>query len=543
MTSSETRAGRLLSAEAIAAIPLWLALVPVMVLIVLLVLNVGYFGDRPATATTPAREYSGFGDDATFGANQIALLFAAAVAAVCGWFRGTPVSACIAASTANIASSLTAILILLMIGGLLGTWMISGIIPAMVYYGMQILSPAAFLVLALLICSVVSVATGSSWTTVGCLGVPLLIIGQSMGFAPAVVAGAVISGAYFGDKISPLSDTTNLAPAMAGTDLYTHVRYMFRTTIPSMTITIILFAIMNWRADYRDPAAGGAEMLALIDREFNLSPWLFAVPMLVIGMVACRVDPVVSLFVAMLLGAAVAVAFQPSVISRLSQTAVGEPIPALSAEGGEADANGEGETRLAEAYGWKAYRAAVVAMAKPTRIETGNRQANELLKGKGMEGMLNTIWLVFCSMCFGGAMEATGFLQRITQPLVAMARSTGSLVAATASSCVVVNLTASDQYLAIVVPGRMFRQAYADRGLAPQNLSRTLEDAGTVTSPLIPWNTCGATQAAVLGIGAFTYAPYAFFNWISPLMTITVAFLGIGIARLATGSDGEGRTQ
>jgi NhaC family Na+:H+ antiporter len=253
-------------------------------------------------------------------------------------------------------------------------------------------------------------------------------------------------------------------------------------------------------------------------------------------MVAFRVDPVVSLLVAMVLGGAVAVAFQPSVVSRLSQTPIGDQIPALSAGSSAAAPSADGSATSPESYGWKAYRAAVVAMAKPTRIQTGNDQADELLKGKGMEGMLNTIWLVFCSMCFGGAMEATGFLQRITQPLVAMARSTGSLAAATASSCVVVNLTASDQYLAIVVPGRMFRQAYADRGLAPQNLSRTLEDAGTVTSPLIPWNTCGATQAGVLGVAAFTYAPFAFFNWISPLMTITVAFLGIGIARLATKS-------
>jgi Na+:H+ antiporter, NhaC family len=523
VTSSEPRSGQLLSAEAIAAIPLWLALVPVLVLIVLLVLNVGYFSDGD--------KFPGFGSDATYGANQIALLAAAAVATVCGVFRGTPVSACIAASTVNIASSLTAILILLMIGGLLGTWMISGIIPAMVYYGMQILSPAAFLVLALLICSAVSVATGSSWTTVGCLGVPLLIIGQSMGFNPAVVAGAVISGAYFGDKISPLSDTTNLAPAMAGTDLYTHVRYMFWTTIPTMTITLILFAIMNWRTEYRDPTAGGAEMLALIDREFNLSPWLFAVPVLVIGMVACRIDPVVSLFLAMILGAAVAVAFQPSVVSRLADTPVGESMSGLAEPAaGTAPAT---DSPSSEAYAWKAYRAAVLSMAKPSSISTGNEQADALLSGRGMEGMLNTIWLVFCSMCFGGAMEATGFLQRITQPLVAMARSTGSLVAATAASCVVVNLTASDQYLAIVVPGRMFRKAFADRGLAPQNLSRTLEDAGTVTSPLIPWNTCGATQASVLGVAAFTYAPYAFFNWISPLMTILIAYLGIGIARIA----------
>ncbi len=526
MSQTEVRSGQLMSDEAVAAIPLWLALLPVLVLIALLVLNVGYFAD--------GGKYPGFGSDATYGANQIALLVAAAVAAVCGLFRGTPVSASIAASTTNIASSLTAILILLMIGGLLGTWMISGIVPAMVYYGMQILSPAAFLVLALLICSVVSVATGSSWTTVGTLGVPLLIIGRSMGFDDAIVAGAVISGAYFGDKISPLSDTTNLAPAMAGTDLYTHVRYMFWTTIPTMTITIILFAIMNWRTEYRDPTAGGAEMLALIDREFNLSPWLFVVPVLVIGMVACRIDPVVSLFVAMLLGAAVAVAFQPSVIERLAVTGIGESMPGLVDGAAPAAIPSPAvEPRDDEAYGWKAYRAATIAMAKPTSIATGNDQADALLNGKGMEGMLNTIWLVFCSMCFGGAMEATGFLQRITQPLVAMARSTGSLIAATATSCVVVNLTASDQYLAIVVPGRMFRKAFADRGLAPQNLSRTLEDAGTVTSPLIPWNTCGATQASVLGVAAFTYAPFAFFNWISPLMTILIAYLGIGIARIA----------
>ncbi len=496
-------------------IPLWAALVPVVVLIVLLVCNVWIFGG-----------------DATYGANQIALLLAGAMAVALGRWLGTPFDQSIDAITASITSSLKAILILLIIGGLIGTWMIAGIVPAMVYYGLQILSPSAFLVMALLISSIVAVATGSSWTTAGTVGVALLAIGESMGFKTAMVAGAVISGAYFGDKISPLSDTTNLAPAMAGTDLYTHVRYMFWTTIPSYTITLAVMGWLNYQNIPDVKSVATTAISQIIDREFNISPWLFVVPGIVIVMVARRIDPVVSLFVAMLLGAFVAVCFQPSIVNRLGSATGDDATVIVSAEGWTDPAAAKEKPAIIDSYPVRAYIAAFKSMALTTSFRTGDGHADELLNGKGMEGMLNTIWLILCAMCFGGAMEACGFLQRITQPLVNLARSTGSLIATTAASCIFVNLTASDQYIAIVVPGRMFRKTFAERGLAPQNLSRTLEDSGTVTSVLVPWNTCGAAMFGFLGVATLSYAPYAVFCWISPVITVLMAIFGIGIARL-----------
>jgi len=498
----------------LSVIPLWSALVPVLVLIVLLVCNVDIFGDG-----------------ATYGANQIALLMAAATAVGLGKWLGTPLGESVDAITASIASSLKAILILLIIGGLIGTWMISGIVPAMVFYGLQILSPSAFLIMAVLISSIVALATGSSWTTAGTVGVALLEIGRAMGFDPSIVAGAIISGAYFGDKISPLSDTTNLAPAMAGTDLYTHIRYMLWTTIPSYTITLLLMGWLNYQNAPAASEVASTAISQIIDREFNISPWLFVVPGIVIVMVARRIDPVVSLFVAMLLGAVVAICFQPSIVNRLGSATGDNATVIVSAdEWNQAEPKPEGSFR--DSYPVRAYTAAIKSMALTTSFSTGDSHADDLLGGKGMEGMLNTIWLILCAMCFGGAMEASGFLQRITQPLVNVARSTGALIATTAASCIFVNITASDQYIAIVVPGRMFRKTYAERGLAPQNLSRTLEDSGTVTSVLVPWNTCGAAMFGFLGVATISYAPYAVFCWISPVITVLVAMFGIGIARL-----------
>lgn len=504
-------------------VPLWMALVPVVALVAVLVTNVRLFGDN-----------------ATYGANQMALLFSAAIAIGLGRQLGIPFSAGIGYMTASIASSLKAILILLIIGGLIGTWMMAGIVPAMIHYGLQILSPSGFLVLTVLICSVVSLATGSSWTTAGTVGIALIGIGGSMGFSIPMVAGAVISGAYFGDKISPLSDTTNLAPAMAGTDLYTHIRYMLWTTVPTYTLTLVFFGVLNYYSLPTSQSIVATELSSIIDREFNLSPWLLAVPVLVLVMVAFRVDAVVALFVAMLLGALVAVCFQPSLIVRLAGGANTSPVTVTSAASAaetatSAAAVGAGVPEKAEPYLISAFRGSMKAMALRTQIITGNSQANELLKGKGMEGMLNTVWLIVCAMCFGGAMEAAGFLQRLTQPLVRLARGTASLIATTAASCVFTNLTASDQYISIVMPGRMFRNSYQERGLAPQNLSRTLEDSGTVTSVLVPWNTCGAYMSGALACETLQYLPYAAFCWISPLMTVLVAFLGIGIARLPSG--------
>lgn len=504
-------------------IPLWMALLPVVVLVGLLVINVLLFRDN-----------------ATYGPNQIALLLAAAFCVFLGRFLGISPSHCVEAMAGSIASSLKAILILLVIGGLIGTWMMAGIVPAMVYYGLQILSPNGFLVLALVVCSIVSLATGSSWTTAGTVGVALMGIGTSMGFHLPMVAGAVISGAYFGDKLSPLSDTTNLAPAMAGTDLYTHIRYMLWTTVPTYLLTVLFFGVLNYYNLPSEAAIGSTELSSILQREFNLSPWLLTVPVLVLVMVARKVDAVVALFVAMLMGAVVALCFQPGLMTRIGNGGQSSPVEVASATAVEtatpvdqASAAAAGSLPRLRDQAAALFSGAIKTMALTTKIGTGNAEADGLLVGKGMEGMLNTIWLIVCAMCFGGAMESTGFLQRITAPLVMMARSDAALVGTAASSCVVVNLTASDQYIAIVMPGRMFQKAFADRGLAPQNLSRTLEDAGTVTSVLVPWNTCGATMFSVLGVATLQYAPYAAFCWISPLMTVLVAMLGFRIARLS----------
>jgi len=469
-----------------------LALFPVVLLILLLILNVVFFGD-----------------DATGGANQMALLIAAAAAAIVGVSLNVPLKHMIDSVVYSIASALSAILILLMIGALAGTWLISGVIPAMIYYGLKILNPTIFLFASVIVCAVVSLATGSSWGTVATVGIALLGIGRAMGMHDGIIAGAIISGAYFGDKISPMSDTTNLAPAMAGTDLFTHIRYMLWTTIPSISITLIIFLVVGFFRT-NDVSPENMETLGQsINDKFNINLLLFIAPALVIWMIIKKYNAITALLAGAILGGILAVIFQPVIIREVA-----------GLEGG---------------YGQQSYVAVMTAMSTTVSLSSDNAAAAELLGAGGMEGMLNTIWLIICAMCFGGVMEGVGLLDRITRPLVAKAKTTGALVSTTAASCIFVNVTASDQYLAIVVPGRMYADTYRKRGLAPQNLSRTLEDSGTVTSVLIPWNTCGATQAGVLGVATFTYLPFCFFNIISPFMTIFYGYLGIKIAKLKEG--------
>jgi NhaC family Na+:H+ antiporter len=482
-----------LSNDSIDRIPLWYAIVPVLVLIALLVVNV--------------KIYSA---DATYGPNQVALVVAAVVAGVFGWALKVPFSKMITGINTSIGSALNAILILLMIGALAGTWMISGVVPAMVCYGLQILNAEYFLVASVVICSIVSVVTGSSWSTIATVGLALLGIGSAMGFPPGMTAGAIISGAYFGDKMSPLSDTTNLAAAMAGADLFTHIRYMLWTTVPSILLTLIIFAVIGLTRETTDSGTQAQELAAVLSEKFNISLWLLFVPIGTLILVAMKVDAVVSLFFGAVLGGICAVIFQPEIVNEI----------------------GQGANRLE-----RSYTAVVNAFAMKVEVATDYDRAKDLLQGKGMAGMLNTVWLIICAMCFGGVMEACGLLQRITRPLVQLAQSTTSLVATTVGSCLFLNVTASDQYLAIVVPGRMFQKTYQDRGLAPENLSRTLEDSGTVTSVLVPWNTCGATQSTVLSVDTLTYIPYCFFNILSPFMTILVAGIGFKIAKLAKTSE------
>jgi NhaC family Na+:H+ antiporter len=467
---------------------LLVALLPILFLTVLLSLNVYYYGD-----------------DSLSGANQIALVLAAAFCALLATKRGSNWSDLLEGIKSSISDALPALLILLLIGSLAGTWLISGIVPAMIYYGLQIVNPTFFLVAACIVSAIISLATGSSWSTIATIGVALLGIGQAIGMSEAMVAGSIISGAYFGDKMSPLSDTTNLAPAMAGTDLVTHIRYMTYTTIPSIVITLIIFLILGFNLETKTSPDDIQVILSAIQSKFAITPWLFLVPVAVIFLIVKKVPAIPALFAGTLLGGVAAIITQPTIITELGNSSN---------------------------YFQASFITLMDAMSREISINTDNEMINGLLSTGGMYGMLNTVWLIICAMCFGGIMEASGFLGRISDSLMSLATNSASLVATTTGTCIFFNMTASDQYLAIVVPGKMFKDAYKDKGLAPENLSRTLEDAGTVTSVLIPWNTCGATQASILGVSTLTYLPFCFFNIISPFMTILYAVVGYKIRKL-----------
>lgn len=467
---------------------LFLALVPVVFLIALLSINVLLV----------------FQDDALAGSNQFILLLSGAVAALLGVLNGTSWNDIMTGIEKNIKSTTGALLILLLIGALAGAWMLSGIVPAMIYYGLQILSPQYFLPATAIICALVSLATGSSWSTTATVGIALIGIGRAMGLNEALVAGSVISGAYFGDKISPLSDTTNLAPAMAGTDLITHIRYLLITTVPSFSIALLLFLIIGLTGTAGGQMGDIQPILQELQSSFNLSPWLFIVPLLVIGLIVKRVPALPAILIGTLAGGACALIFQQELIQQLSAGSQWQDY----------------------------YRLLMNAFTVSVNYKAQHPVLAELLSSGGMSGMLGTIWLIITAMVFGGAMEAAGFLETISGALLRLARGTASLIATTAGTCLVANVTASDQYLAIVVPGRMYANAYRKRGLAPENLSRTLEDSGTVTSVLVPWNTCGAYQSKILGVDVLAYLPYAFFNYISPFMTVLVAAVGFKIRKL-----------
>jgi len=384
--------------------------------------------------------------------------------------------------------------------------MLSGVVPAMIYYGLDILTPTIFLVAAVVVSAIVSIATGSSWSTSATIGIALMGIGQAMGISTGLIAGAVISGAYFGDKMSPLSDTTNLAPAMAGTDLFTHIRYMARTTVPSISITLIIFLIWGFTLE-GNAAMGNVEAVqtAIADK-FNINVWLFIVPALVIFLIVKKMPALPALLIGTIAGGVFALIFQPQIVQEVANSS---------------------DYSLGSAY-----KGVLLSMFTDISIVTGDGMVDDLLSSSGMQGMLDTVWLIISAMIFGGVMEHNGMLKRIAQSIIKLAHSTGSLVAATAGTCITFNLTASDQYIAIVVPGRMYRTEFRERGLAPENLSRTLEDSGTVTSVLVPWNTCGAYQSSVLGVATLAYLPYCFFNIISPFMTILFAYANIRIERL-----------
>lgn len=464
------------------------ALIPIIALVSMLAYNVYIYGDS-----------------AVSGSNQFILILGGAIAAIVGFRNKVQYEAMIEEVAKNIKSTSSAILILLMVGALSGTWLLSGVIPTMIYYGMQVLHPTVFLPACVVICAIISVATGSSWTTSATVGIALIGIGSTIGMPLGMVAGAVVSGAYFGDKLSPLSDTTNLASAMAGTDLFTHIRYMLYTTVPTLVLSLIIFVFLGLAQTTTGNAEDTAVLTAITDT-FNVSPWLFLVPGIVILMIIRKTDPLIALLAGTLLGGLFALIFQPNLVAKIGG---GETLDFVSA-----------------------YTGVMNSITVQTSIETSNSVLNDLFSAKGMQGMMGTIWLILCAMVFGGIMEAIGALTRITDALLKTFNSVFGLFASTVASCLALNITASDQYLAIVVPGKMFSKAYGDRNLAPENLSRTLEDSATVTSVLVPWNTCGAYQASVLGVSTFSYLPYAFFNIISPFMTLIFAAFSIKIRQL-----------
>tara|TARA_R110002073_G_scaffold313380_2_gene485255 strand:+ start:20077 stop:21543 length:1467 start_codon:yes stop_codon:yes gene_type:complete len=440
-------------------------------------------------------------DGEMFGeySNHYILLIGGLVSAFVGFYNRVSIIRMFLEIWENWRSIMVPLFILLLVGALAGTWLISGVIPAMVYYGLQVLSPAIFLPASVIIAAIISIATGSSWTTSATVGIALIGIGSALGIPTGMIAGAVISGAYFGDKMSPLSDTTNLAPAMAGTDLFTHIKYMAYTTVPTILVTLTAFTIMSFTID-TSGNADVSDLLGSIDKTFYISPWLFLVPAAVVGMILLKTKPLIALGVGVVLAAIFALIFQTDVLATLSSS------------------NTE---------------SVLNAVFSSTQITTDNETLTQLFNAGGMGGMTWTILLVVCAMVFGGVMDAIGALAKLTKALLSLASSIFGLFASTVVSCLGLNVIASDQYLALVIPGKMFKKAYEDKGLAPENLSRTLEDSGTVTSVLIPWNTCGAYQSGVLGVGVGEYFFYAIFNWLSPFMTLIFAAFRIKIRQLA----------
>ena len=432
--------------------------------------------------------------------NQFILLIGGLIAAFVGFFNKVSILRMVTEIWENLKSVFIPIMILFLVGALAGTWLVSGVIPAMVYYGLQVLSPEIFLPASVIISAIISIATGSSWTTSATVGIALVGIGTALGINSGMIAGAVISGAYFGDKMSPLSDTTNLAPAMAGTDLFTHIRYMSFTTVPTIIVTLIVFSILSFVITTTG-SADVSNLLQTINTTFNISPWLFLVPLAVIALILLKTKPLIALSAGVILAAIFAFIFQPEILNNLGSSKI---------------------------------NSIITSMFSDTQIITENEKLNDLFSAGGMKGMLWTIYLIICAMVFGGIMDGIGALSRITSALLSLATSVFGLFASTVISCLGLNTIASDQYLAIVIPGKMFKKAFHDKGLAPENLSRTLEDSGTVTSVLIPWNTCGAYQSGVLGVGVSEYLFYAIFNWLSPFTTLLFAAFSIKIKQLKT---------
>ena len=463
-----------------------ISLIPLSVLVILLALTIKLFGA-----------------DAIAGGSQLSLLTASAVCtAMSIIIYGRKWVDLEESIIRNMRSATPALIILLLIGAIAGTWMASGIIPSLIYYGLKILHPSIFLPASCIICAIISLLTGSSWTTIATIGVALMGIGRALGFDDGWIAGAIISGAYFGDKISVMSDTTVLASSTTEVPLFTHIKYMLITTIPSLLISILVFTIAGLSAS----TTSSADMMAIeegLQSTFNISPWLLIVPILTGILIAKRLPAIVTLFASAFMAAIAMVIAQPELILQI--------------------ANVENNSALSS------LKAIIIASTTNNSIETGNELLNNLVTTRGMGGMMGTIWLIICAMCFGGVMYGSGMLSAITQIFLRVARRTVSVVSSTVGSGLFFNLVTGDQYISIILTGNLFRKLYDERDLEHRLLSRSIEDSATITSVLIPWNSCGMTQSTVLGVATLTYMPYCIFNIISPLMSIFMATIGYKI--------------
>lgn len=474
--------------------PHWaVSLIPFLVLVVALVLVI-----------------KGFGTDALSGGSQVALMFAAGVTvAISMIFYRISWEHFEEAIVDNIRSVATSIVILLLIGAVAGSWMVSGVVPTLIYYGMKVITPGIFLFATCIICALISIMTGSSWTTIATIGVALIGIGTALGYEPGWTAGAIISGAYFGDKVSPLSDTTVLASSSAGTPLFTHIRFMMITTVPSFVISIIVFLVVSL---LHEPADAGtvADFSTSLSETFNISPWLLLVPVLTGILITFKVPAIITLFGAAVIAGIFGLVFQPHIFSEI----------ALGAGAGD-----EGLTFM------NGFKGLFQSYYGSTSIDTGNAELNELIATRGMTGMLSTVFLIIAAGTFGGALVGSGMLQSLTDALVSLVRSRVAMVTSTVGTGIFANMITGDQYLSILLTSSLYKKLYADRGYESKLLSRSVEDSATVVSVLVPWNSCGMTQATVLKVTTLHYLPYCLFNLISPLMSIFIAAIGYKIVR------------
>ena len=466
----------------------WLALIPVSILVILIVVGSILFGD-----------------ELTAGPSQIALLVATVAGALIAMFRQKISWEKLEEGIVdNFSKSGGVFFILLAIGAITASWMLSGVVPTLIYYGLKLINPSIFLLVIFVFTALISLILGSSWTTIGTIGIAMLSAGEIMGFDSAWLAGAIISGAYFGDKLSPLSDTTYLSSGIAGVDLYKHVKYLLTTNIPLFVICAVIYTVAGFMIPSNANLDVAAES-AQIASTFNISLWLLLIPAATIFMMYMKIPAFLTLFLSAILSSVVAVFAQPQIISQI--------VP---------DGATIGQTLI---------MAPLKILSMPVEITTNSPMLTELASTSGMSGMLNTVWLIMCVCAFGGVMESGGYISAITEAMTKLIKSRTTLVGSTVGTCIISNLTLSDQYMSIIIPGKMFADIYKKEGYAPELLSRSLQDSATVTSVLIPWNSCAAMQSSVLGIPTLTYLPYCFLNLLSPIVTILFTAIGYKVTR------------